>query len=114
GLGGRDLDAFRDEARRLDIDRSCRIHGSAPEDEVPLLLRAAEILCYPSLSEGFGIPILEAFACGTSVLTSNVTSMPEVAGDAAQLVDPSSTSSIAAGLRTLMQDADLRQRLVTA
>jgi glycosyltransferase involved in cell wall biosynthesis len=108
------LSTYREVVNRLQIDGSCRIHGAVPEAHVPALLRAASILCYPSLSEGFGLPIVEAFACGTCVVTSNVTSLPEVAGDAAYLVDPTSTSELTAGLTRVMSDPGLRERLVAA
>jgi glycosyltransferase involved in cell wall biosynthesis len=75
------------------------------------LLSGADLLAYPSLAEGFGFPILEAFAANVPVLTSNTSSLPEVAGDAAVLVDPADTASIAAGLDELFADADLRAML---
>lgn len=74
---------------------------------VPLMAGAAGFV-YPSLYEGFGLPIVEAMAVGTPVLTSNMTSMPEVAGEAALYCDPYSRESIAAGLRRLLDDASLR------
>ncbi|HEY0721746.1 MAG TPA: glycosyltransferase, partial [Gammaproteobacteria bacterium] len=63
------------------------------------------------LYEGFGLPVLEAMACGTPVLTSNVTALPEVAGDAALLVDPLSVEAIASGIARLCNDSELRQTL---
>jgi len=75
------------------------------------LLSGAEVLAYPSLAEGFGFPVLEAFAANVPVLTSNTSSLPEVAGDAAVLVDPTDPGSIAAGLNELFSDADLRAML---
>lgn len=83
------------------------------EDKVPLLT-GAEALVFPSLYEGFGFPVLEAMACGTPVLTSSVSSLPEVAGDAAVLVDPRDEEEIAAGMRRLLEDGELRTRLVEA
>jgi len=68
----------------------------------------ASIFAFPSLDEGFGMPVLEAMAAGVPVLTSNCSALPEVAGDAALLVDPASTQAIAEGLRKLMYDEDLR------
>ena len=76
------------------------------------LTGAARALVYASLFEGFGIPILEAFHAETAVITSNVTSMPEVAGDAALLVDPHHEEEIAEAMRALWQDDDLRNRLI--
>lgn len=81
-----------------------RLHGFAPEADLPALLNAAEILAFPSLSEGFGLPILDAWSTGTAVLTSNTTSLPEVAADGALLVDPFDTDEIAKGLIRLMED----------
>jgi alpha-1,3-rhamnosyl/mannosyltransferase len=70
------------------------------------------MLVFPSLSEGFGLPLLDAFACGAAVLTSNLSSLPEVAGDAGLLVDPHSVESIAEGMRQMLSDEPMRQELV--
>jgi glycosyltransferase involved in cell wall biosynthesis len=81
---------------------------------LPALYGGAAVFAYPSLYEGFGLPALEALACGAAVLTSNCSSLPEVAGDAALLLDPTSTEAIAAGLYALLTDSaradDLRRR----
>ncbi|MBE7532210.1 MAG: glycosyltransferase family 4 protein [Ardenticatenaceae bacterium] len=84
----------------------------ADEDKAALISRATAVL-YPSLYEGFGFPILEAQACGVPVLAANTSSCPEVAGDAALLVDPSDVNAISDGMRQLAQDNTLRQILVT-
>jgi len=88
--------------------------GYVADGDLPALLSGAVALVYPSLYEGFGLPVLEAMACGTPVLTSNVSALPETAGDAAILVDPLSTEAIARGLRALLKDAALRARLAGA
>ncbi|MCJ7680854.1 MAG: glycosyltransferase family 4 protein, partial [Candidatus Aminicenantes bacterium] len=75
--------------------------GFVPDEDLPPLTAAAEALIYPSLYEGFGLPILEAMASGTPVLAADSSSIPEVAGDAAILFDPSKTDSLAAALNTL-------------
>jgi glycosyltransferase involved in cell wall biosynthesis len=74
-------------------------------------MSGARTFVYPSLYEGFGFPPLEALACGTPVLTSNVSSLPELVGDAAVLVDPSDVGAIADGVERLWHDADLRTQL---
>jgi glycosyltransferase involved in cell wall biosynthesis len=83
----------------------------ADDDKAPLL-SGARALVYPSLYEGFGFPVLEAMACGTPVLTSNVSSLPEVVGDAALLVDPLDVDVIAEGMSRLITDDELRVTLV--
>jgi len=80
--------------------------------ELALLYRAATVFAYPSLYEGFGLPPLEAMACGTPVLVSRVTSLPEVCGDAALYCNPLDKADIAAKLQTLLEDEDLRADLV--
>ena len=86
--------------------------GRAEPEELSLLLGSSKALVYPSLFEGFGIPILEAFHAEVSVVTSNTTSMPEVAGDAALLVPPTDTDRLAEALRQLAADSDLCATLV--
>jgi glycosyltransferase involved in cell wall biosynthesis len=95
---------------------SLRVKLAGPADDGVLhaLYQAADGLAYPSLYEGFGLPVLEAMAHGTPVLTSDRSSLPEVAGDAALLVDPLDRSAIAAGLVRLVADSRLRGRLAEA
>lgn len=81
--------------------------GRVPDGDLPGLLAGARALAYPSLYEGFGLPPLEAMACGTPVLTSDRSSLPEVVGDAALLVDPADTDQIADGLLRLADDDEL-------
>jgi glycosyltransferase involved in cell wall biosynthesis len=85
--------------------------GYLPDDDVPALLSGALGFVFPSLYEGFGMPVLEAMACGAPVLASDSSSLPEVAGDAALLVDPTDVGAIAAGLARLANDASLRADL---
>ncbi len=86
--------------------------GYVPDADLPSLYAGAELFLFPSLYEGFGIPVLEAFACGTPVITSDGSALPEVAGDAALAVDPRDEASIAEALLRLLADADLRAKLV--
>jgi glycosyltransferase involved in cell wall biosynthesis len=91
-----------------------RVHfiGFAEDADLPALYSAARCVAFPSLYEGFGLPILEAMACGTPVVTSNVSSLVEVAGNATLLVDPLSVEQIAAALDLLVHDSGLCERLV--
>ena len=88
--------------------------GYVPEPELPALYAGATAFAYPSLQEGFGLPVLEAMAAGTPVLTSDVSSLPEVAGEAAVYVDPEYVPSIQAALEDLLTDEGLRARLSAA
>jgi glycosyltransferase involved in cell wall biosynthesis len=91
-----------------------RALGYVPDEELPCLYRQAELVCYPSLYEGFGIPVLEAMQCGTAVLTSNVSSMPEVGGEAARYADPRDVAAIRRALAELLGDRGLRERCAVA
>lgn len=88
--------------------------GKLDDSELIKLYSAADALLAPSLYEGFGLTVLEAMASGTPVITSNTTSLPEVAGDAAILVDPNDIKAMVAGVSRLMQAPDFRQRLIEA
>jgi alpha-1,3-rhamnosyl/mannosyltransferase len=114
GIQDAAMPIFQQLATELLPEGGFRLHGFANETELPALLSAASLLCYPSLAEGFGLPVLEAFGCGTAVLTSNTTSLPEVAGDAAILVDPENTTAIAHGLEAMLSDDRARAELATA
>ncbi len=88
-----------------------RVLGFVPEDVLPALYSGADALVYPSLIEGFGLPVLEAMRCGTAVLTSNRSSLPEVGGAAALYVDPREADAIADGMLRLATDVTLRADL---
>lgn len=90
-----------------------RIHflGYVPDDSLPGVIAAADVLALVSLWEGFGLPVIEAMACGTAVLTSNCSSLPEVAGDAAMLADPNTVGDIAEKLERLLLDDAYRGAL---
>lgn len=85
--------------------------GFVSENELDSLFRMAEFLIYPSLYEGFGIPILEAMKLSLPVITSNLTAMPEVASDAAYLVNPNSIEEMTTAMYTLLQDISLREEM---
>ena len=86
--------------------------GRAEPEELTRLLGSATALVYPSLYEGFGIPIVEAFEAEVPVITSNCTSMPEVAGDAALLIEPTNTEALSNALTRIANDAELREQLI--
>lgn len=86
--------------------------GFVPPEKLPSLYRGATALIFPSLYEGFGLPPLEAMACGIPVVTSNVTSMPEITGDAALHVDPTSVEQIARAMERIVGDVELRRQLL--
>lgn len=86
--------------------------GFISESDLPSLYRGSLGLVFPSLYEGFGLPVVEAMACGVPVLTSTISSLPEVAGNAAILVDPVSVDAITDGITKLVNDSELREHLV--
>ncbi len=88
--------------------------GFFPDADLKYLYQFADLFLFPSFYEGFGLPILEAFSCGTPVITSNTGAMPEVAGEAAILVDPNNHVAIAEQLITVLNDAELRKNLANA
>ncbi|MBI4673041.1 MAG: glycosyltransferase family 4 protein [Chloroflexi bacterium] len=87
--------------------------GYVAAEDLPLLYNAADIFAYPSLYEGFGLPVVEAMACGAPVLTSNVSCLPEIAGNAAHFIDPYDQTAIARALRRLATDDAYRSELAT-
>jgi len=109
GAKGTDL-VFRDTSLRRLPPRVCML-GHIPDEHLPALYSGAVAFLFVSLYEGFGLPPLEAMACGTPVLTSNVTSLPEVVGDAALMVDPYDVDAIAEGIKRLIGDDNLRKEL---
>jgi glycosyltransferase involved in cell wall biosynthesis len=94
------------------VGPAVRFLGFVPLDALRAFYRAAELFAFPSLYEGFGLPPLEAMACGTPVVTSNVSSLPEVVGDAAVMVNPENVFEIARGMREVLLHAELRRELI--
>lgn len=99
------------QGARLGLGDRVLFPGYIPDEDLPALLSSATAFVFPSLYEGFGIPVLEAGACGVPVITSNTSSLPEVAGDAALLVDPHDVDAIAAAMLRLVTDDALRAEL---
>jgi glycosyltransferase involved in cell wall biosynthesis len=105
--------SLRRAVHRHQLHKYVRFLGYLPEETLAVMYRLAGVFVFPSLYEGFGLPPLEAMASGTPVVTSNVSSLPEVAGDAAALVDPYDPRSIADGIYRVLTDDRLRRELRT-
>jgi glycosyltransferase involved in cell wall biosynthesis len=101
------------QADELDLSDRVKFLDYVPYEKLPIIINQAIALVFPSLWEGFGFPVLEAMACGTPVITSNLSSLPEVAGDAALLINPYNTHEIAQAMQAVATDSDLRSRLRT-
>jgi glycosyltransferase involved in cell wall biosynthesis len=104
-------DSVLDEARRLGIERRVVLTGVIADADLPALYAGCEVFIMPSLDEGFGLPAVEAMACGAPVIASDRASLPEVVGDAALLVDPSRADAIGAALAAVLSDRALREDL---
>ncbi|MBD2045374.1 glycosyltransferase family 4 protein [Coleofasciculus sp. FACHB-64] len=99
------------QVEQLGIKNQVKFLDYVSYEELPTLINQAIALVFPSLWEGFGLPVLEAMACGTPVITSNLSSLPEVAGDAALLVNPYNVGEIAEAMQAVVMDSGLRSRL---
>ena len=106
GWASRDLTGHID---RLGLREAVRFTGYVPFDDLPALYNLADFFVFPSLYEGFGLPVVEAMACGLPVLTSNTSSLGEIAADAAETVDPTSIDAIADAVGRLARDTELRR-----
>jgi len=112
GINAKARATLEELVHELDVADNVHLHGFADEEDISALLSGSSLLAFPSLIEGFGLPILDAFTCRTPVLTSNRTSLPEAAGDAAVLVDPLDVDSIREGLERILTDRQLSNELV--
>jgi glycosyltransferase involved in cell wall biosynthesis len=105
------LDDWENSLSQWGLTGQVRTLGYVPQDDLPVLYSGAALMAYPSLYEGFGLPPLEAMGCGCPVLTSNVSSLPEVVGDAACMVDPLNIDGMSAALVRILEDSGERRRL---
>jgi glycosyltransferase involved in cell wall biosynthesis len=97
--------------QELHLEESVIFTGYVPDADLPAIYTGADLFVFPSLYEGFGLPPLEAMACGTPVVCSNAASLPEVVGDAAIMVDPYDVEGLAEAMLRVLTDADLREHL---
>jgi glycosyltransferase involved in cell wall biosynthesis len=110
GSLGWDYSGLLEQVANSGLKDRIRIIGYVDDEDLPTLYSAAEVFVYPSLYEGFGLPPLEAMACGVPVITSSISSMPEIVGDAAILVNPRDVAAIASALLKLLSNAELREQ----
>lgn len=103
---------LKETIKQVGLLKEVILPGYVHDDDLPALYSASDLFVYPSLYEGFGLPPLEAMACGTPVVTSNTSSLPEVVGDAAIMVDPNDLNSLADAMYKLLTDEDLAQDMV--
>jgi glycosyltransferase involved in cell wall biosynthesis len=108
GWASRDLYGYVD---RLGLKHIVHFTGYVPVEDLPVIYNLGEFFVFPSLYEGFGLPVIEAMACGTPVITTNTSSLDEIAAGAAETVDPTSADALAAAIVTLARNPDLRSDL---
>lgn len=99
------------QTQELGINHLVKFLNYVSYDELPIIINQALALVFPTLWEGFGLPVLEAMACGTPVITSNISSLPEVAGDAAILINPYNIEEITAAMKIIINDSETRKQL---
>lgn len=105
-------DSILSTVETLNLKSKVKFVGYVASEDTPVLLNGATMFTFPSIYEGFGLPILEAMACGIPVLTADAASMPEVAGDAAVLVNPYDIDNIKNGMKEILNNQDLREDLI--
>jgi glycosyltransferase involved in cell wall biosynthesis len=112
GNKGLSYNIYINRVHELNLDDNVIFPGFISMDHLPYLYNAAELFVYPSFYEGFGLPPIEAMACGIPVITSNTTSIPEIAGDSAILIDPNNTDQIYKAMLSVIEDSNLSSTLV--
>jgi alpha-1,3-rhamnosyl/mannosyltransferase len=111
GDDGGNLNEVRAKIEELKLGADARYLGFVPREDLPAMLSGADLFMFPSLYEGFGLPAIEAMACGTPVAAANATSLPEVVGDAGLLFDPLDVDEMTAIMRRILRDPDLRKAM---
>jgi len=102
---------FFQQLEKLEDPRAVLLSGYVPDPDLPAVISGATVLVLASLYEGFGLPVLEAMACGTPVVCSNVSSLPEIGGDAARYFDPQDTNQMVSVLDEVLGDAEQRAEM---
>lgn len=111
GMNGWEMSQFDKDLEKLKRQGYLRLPGYVPNEDLPMLYSAAKLFLYPSFYEGFGLPPLEAMACGTPVITSNVSSLPEVVGDAGFMVAPDDVVDLSEKILELVEDDEVAECL---
>lgn len=111
GKKGWKFDSIFKTIKKERLEQEIIFTGYVPDEDLAKFYNAADFFVYPSLYEGFGLPVLEAMACGCPVITSNVSSMPEVAGDAGLLINPESVKDIADAIKKVINDKELQKKM---
>ncbi|MBP2032350.1 glycosyltransferase involved in cell wall biosynthesis [Clostridium algifaecis] len=106
-----DLEKLKEFSSKLHIEENIRFTGFIKDDLLPVFYSGCDLFVYPSLYEGFGLPPLEAMSCGTPVITSNISSIPEVVGDGAILIDPKNIVSLMYSIESILNDDTIRNEL---
>lgn len=112
GKKGISYERYKKRADDLGLNDSVIFTGFIPLNDLPIFYNASKLLVYPSFYEGFGLPPLEAMACGTPVIASDVTSLPEICGDSAILIDPYNIYDISYYIENILSDSDLKNNLI--
>ncbi|WP_418222871.1 glycosyltransferase family 4 protein [Clostridium isatidis] len=112
GRKGISYEIYKNRAIRLNVENDVIFTDFIPLEKLPIFYNASSLLAYPSFYEGFGLPPLEAMACGTPVIASNVTSLPEICGDSALLIDPHNINELSNSIEKVLVDQNLRDKLI--
>ncbi|MDF2884398.1 MAG: glycosyl transferase [Clostridiaceae bacterium] len=112
GKHGLSYDLYKSHAAKLNISDKVLFPGFAPLEHMPIFYNASELFVYPSFYEGFGLPPIEAMACGVPVIASNITSLPEVLGDSALLINPNDIDCLAQSMYNVLTDNNLKCSLI--
>ena len=112
GKKGRSYDIYKNRAEELKVSSNVIFTDYIPQEDMPLFYNAAEVLVYPSFYEGFGLPPIEAMACGTPVIASNVTSLPEVCFESALLINPFDIDLLSYNIERVLSNSLLKLTMV--